>query len=206
MRWNGTWRRWTTTTLMRDLEGRNGGGDGMTDITGMYGKDYGRLDRRDGRLVLEFTRRLQHPPQKVWRALTEPDHLAAWFPSTIEGDRATGARLHFGFREMEAAPFDGEMLIFEPPSVMELRWGDEILRFEVRPDGDGSVLSFRNIFDELGKAARDGAGWHSCLDLLGCEVGGEKAPWSAADRWRELRDAYRERFGPDASTIGPPEE
>jgi len=103
--------------------------------------------------VLEFTRRLQHPPQKVWRALTEPDHLAAWFPSTIEGNRAAGARLHFGFREMEAAPFDGEMLIFEPPSVMELRWGDEILRFEVRPDGDGSVLSFRNIFDELGKAA-----------------------------------------------------
>ena len=66
---------------------------------------------------------------------------------------------------------------------MELRWGQEILRFELQPDGeDGCVLLFTNTFDELGKAARDGAGWHSCLDLLGYDAGGERAPWSSADR------------------------
>ena len=101
---------------------------------------------------------------------------------------------------------DGEMLAFDPPSRMELRWGEEIMRFELRPDGEGSVLTFTNIFDETGKAARDGAGWHSCLDLLGYAAGGQQAPWSAADRWRQVHDAYVERFGPEAATIGPPKE
>jgi uncharacterized protein YndB with AHSA1/START domain len=32
---------------------------------------------------LLFVRHLAHPPEKVWRAISEPDHLAVWFPSTI---------------------------------------------------------------------------------------------------------------------------
>ena len=178
----------------------------MTESTSGTSQDFGQLSTRDGRLVVEFTRRLPHSPEKVWRALTEPDHLDAWFPTTIQGERAAGARLHFAFREMEAEAFEGEMLAFKPPSLMELRWGDDILRFEVRPDGDGSVLSFTDTVEEVGKAARDGAGWHSKLDHLAYELDGEKPPWQEADHWRELWEAYIERFGPEASAIGPPEE
>ncbi|MCW2567279.1 MAG: hypothetical protein JWN54_1376, partial [Mycobacterium sp.] len=47
----------------------------------------GALHDLGGRWQLRFTRRLPHPPQKVWRALTEPEHLAAWFPTEIRGDR-----------------------------------------------------------------------------------------------------------------------
>jgi uncharacterized protein YndB with AHSA1/START domain len=176
------------------------------DLTGTNPSDLGDLERRAGGGLLKFTRLLSYPPAKVWRALTEPEHLAAWFPTTIEGERAVGARLRFAFRDIEAAPLDGEMLAFEPPSLMELRWGDEILRFEVVAQGDDSVLVFTCMFEEIGKVSRDGAGWHSCLDLLGLELAGRVAPWSAGDRWRELRAAYVERFGPEASTIGPPEE
>jgi uncharacterized protein YndB with AHSA1/START domain len=168
---------------------------------------YGSLERRDGRLRLRFTRRLRHPREMVWRALTEPEHLAAWFPTTIEGDRAPGARLRFAHRDNAAPPSDGTMLAFEPPSVMELRWGEDILRFELEADGEhGCVLIFTDSFDELGRAARDGAGWHACLDLFCYEAAGEHAPWSSADRWRAVRDSYIERFGADASTIGAPQE
>ena len=31
---------------------------------------------------------------------------------------------------------------------------------------------------EVGKAARDAAGWHACLDILGHHLAGEKPPWS----------------------------
>jgi uncharacterized protein YndB with AHSA1/START domain len=168
--------------------------------------DYGELERADGSVVLRFTRRLAQPPATVWRALTEPDHLAAWFPTTIDGDRAVGARLRFGPKEVPAPWFDGEMLAFEPPSLLELTWGDETLRFEVRPDQDGSVLVMTCSFEELGKAARDGAGWHACLDQLACDVMGTGPPPSPAERWRELFSAYKARFGPDASTMGPPQE
>jgi uncharacterized protein YndB with AHSA1/START domain len=168
--------------------------------------DYGDLERREAEALVRFTRRFPSPPQKVWRALTEPQHLAAWFPTTIEGERTTGSPLHFAFRDMEAPPFEGEMLSYEPPSLMELRWGDEILRFELEPDAGGSVLVFTARFEEIGKVARDGAGWHSCLDLLGCAVADRPAPWSAAARWHRVHDVYIERFGPEASTVGPPEE
>jgi uncharacterized protein YndB with AHSA1/START domain len=176
------------------------------DVSASNPEDLGHLERGAGGVRLTFTRRLSSPPPKVWRALVEPEHLAAWFPTTIEGERAVGARLRYGFRENEAAPFDGEMLAYDPPALMELRWGDEILRFEVAPDGEGSVLVFTCSFEEIGKVSRDGAGWHSCLDLLAFEVAERAAPWSAADRWKELRVTYVDRFGPEASTIGPPEE
>jgi uncharacterized protein YndB with AHSA1/START domain len=165
----------------------------------------GQLEHIDGRWQLRFTRKLAHPPEKVWRALTEPEHLAAWFPTDIEGQRAAGAELRFVFRNGEGPTIAGRMITYDPPSVLEFRWGDnETLRFELQPDGHGSVLTFLNTFDDLGKAARDAAGWHTCLDILVYHLNGEEAPWTPAERWQDVHASYVERFGPEASTIGPP--
>jgi uncharacterized protein YndB with AHSA1/START domain len=167
----------------------------------------GELQNLDGPYQLRFRRTLAHPPEKVWRALTEPQHLRAWFPADIEGERAEGARLRFVFRNGEDEPSDGEMLVFDPPSVLEFRWGEELLRFELESEGDGAgtLLTFVNTFDELGKAARDAAGWHACLDILVHELAGEKPPWSPVERWEQVHADYVDRLGPEASTIGPPE-
>ena len=62
---------------------------------------YGRLEQSDGRWQLRFTRRLAHPPERVWRALVDPEELDAWFPTTIEGECAPGAPLRFRFRKGE---------------------------------------------------------------------------------------------------------
>src|SRR5215207_3869268 len=94
---------------------------------------YGTHEELDGgRFQLRFTRTLAHPRDMVWRAITEPEHLAHWFPTTIEGERAAGAPLRFSFPGGEAPPFEGEMLAFAPPSLMELRWGPDIVRLELR--------------------------------------------------------------------------
>jgi uncharacterized protein YndB with AHSA1/START domain len=177
-----------------------------TDATEVDGGDYGELRREGSRAALSFTRRLPHSPRKVWRALTEPEQLEAWFPTTIEGDLSPGARLRFSHRDNVVGPFEGEMLAFERPALMEFLWGEDLLRFELRPDGEGSVLTLTHIFDELGKAARDGAGWHACLDMLDYELRGAPAPWSSSERWREVREAYVERLGAEAATVGPPKE
>jgi uncharacterized protein YndB with AHSA1/START domain len=165
---------------------------------------HGRLEPVGDRWQLHFTRKLPHPPDKVWRALTEPEHLAAWFPTDIEGERAAGAPLRFVFREGEMPPVDGEVITYDPPSALELRWGDEMLRFDLRPEGEGTVLVFVNTFDDLGKAARDAAGWHACLDLLDYHLAGQEAPCTPGERWRDVHRWYVEHFGPDAATIGPP--
>ncbi len=141
---------------------------------------YGTLDHLgDGRWQLRFTRTLLHPPEKVWRAITEPEHLEHWFPTTIEGERSAGARLRFLFPGGQAPPIEGEMLAYE--------------------------LTLLDTLDERGKAARDGAGWHTCLDGLAAHLRGEADARRAMDTWKDVHPQYVESFGPEAATIGPPE-
>jgi uncharacterized protein YndB with AHSA1/START domain len=167
---------------------------------------YGTLDQLDdGRWRLRFTRTLAHPPEKVWRAITEPQHLASWFPTTIEGERAPGALLRFSFPAGQAPPFDGEMLAYEPPWLMELRWGTDIVRLEVRSAEGGTELTLLDTLDERGTAARDAAGWHTCIDALEADLDSGPAVGKVMSRWSEVHPRYVEAFGPEAATVGPPE-
>lgn len=168
---------------------------------------YGSLDELDdGRWRLRFTRTLPHPQEKVWRAITEPEHLAHWFPTTIEGDRAAGARLMFSFPGGEAPPIEGEMLAYDPPSALELDWGGDVLRLELRPVAEGTELTLLDMLEDRGKGARDAAGWHVCLDGLAAHLAGEPAARESMDEWQDVHPRYVERFGAAAATIGPPEE
>jgi uncharacterized protein YndB with AHSA1/START domain len=164
--------------------------------------DLGTLSRSGDRWTLTFTRRLAHPPEKVWRAVTDPEQMASWFPDRMEGERRAGATLRFVTAPGDA--FDGELLVFDPPTVMELLWGVDRLRIELAPDGDGTMLTLTDTFGELGKAARDAAGWHECLDRLVASLdGASPGEWGA--RFGEVHPRYIERLGPEAATIGPPE-
>ena len=164
---------------------------------------YGTLEQLDdGRWQLRFTRTLRHPPERVWEAITEPEHLAQWFPTTIEGERAAGAPLCFSFPDDQWPAFDGEMIACEPTSLMELRWGPDVLRLELRPTPEGTELTLLDTLEDRGKAARDGAGWHTCLDALQAALDGHDHPRGA---WSAVHEHYVASFGPEAATIGPPE-
>jgi hypothetical protein len=62
-----------------------------------------------------------------------------------------------------------------------------------------------DTLDERGKAARDGAGWHTCLDALAAHLQGGPGAREAIGIWSEVHVLYVESFGPEAATIGPPE-
>jgi uncharacterized protein YndB with AHSA1/START domain len=172
--------------------------------------------RDDGKYSLRFERELTHPPDRVWRALTEPDQLRHWFPTDIEGERKLGARIRFVFREdapsaadmpelLEHDPvdLDGQFIEFDPPRLLAYTWGEETLRWELDEIGDGCRLVFTHVFDERSgiphpggprkKAARDASGWEMCLDGLAALLEGSSAP-SAEDRWRGMYDGYVKRF------------
>src|SRR5437762_11948923 len=108
--------------------------------------DLGTLGQDGDRWTITFTRRLAHAPEKVWRAVTEPEHLAAWFPQEVVGERRAGARLRFVSSIGDG--FDGEMLVFDPPRVMELTWGTDRLRIELQPDGPGTLLPLPDTFGQ----------------------------------------------------------
>jgi len=161
----------------------------------------GQLLQTDERFRLRFSRQLAHSPEKVWRAITEPEHLEAWFPGRIVGEWVVGSKLQF---HGEYPMMDGEVLAVEEGSLLEFRWGPDTLRLEIAPQGAGCTLTLTDTFDELGKAARDAAGWHECLDRLGDHLDGTPLrPWG--DLWKEINRAYVEQFGPEASTEGPPD-
>ena len=71
------------------------------------------------------------------------------------------------------------MLACQPPSLLEFRWGTDVIRFEIMPHDGGCTFVLTDVFGELGKAARDAAGWHTCVDLLGHHLGGAAAPWAS---------------------------
>lgn len=179
----------------------------MNDTGLPRGEDYGVLERGEDAVTLRFTRQLPHRPDKVWRALTEEKHLAAWLPTTIEGDlTAAGTPLRFAFRHVPIAPMDGHAISFDPPKLLEYLWGDERLRFELTPRDAGTLLIFTASFTSIGKAARDAAGWHACLDDLRYGLDGRPAPVTTDELWRLVHPEYVARFGPDAATEGPPQE
>jgi uncharacterized protein YndB with AHSA1/START domain len=167
----------------------------------------GELDRYGDRWRLRFTRELAQPAEKVWRAVTEPEHLDAWFPQRVVGEWRVGAPLTFESRGGEHPAFRGEVLAFEPPSLLEFQWGPDVIRFEIVPNTEpatGCTFRLSDVFGELGKAARDGAGWHTCLDFLEHHLNGAAAPWTSGERWMQVHPGYVERLGPAAATLGPP--
>jgi uncharacterized protein YndB with AHSA1/START domain len=165
----------------------------------------GTLEHTSAGPRLRFTRHLAHPADRVWRAITEPDDLKAWFPDTIVVERwEVGAPLRFEPAAQGVDGFEGEVLAFEPPMMLEFRWGTDVIRIELEPDGQGTKLTLFDTIDELGKAARDAAGWHVCLDQLESHLDGHEPGWSPSERWRELHPSYVDELGPEAATIGPP--
>jgi uncharacterized protein YndB with AHSA1/START domain len=143
--------------------------------------------------ALRFERRFAHPVEKVWRAVSEPAELAHWFPCRVEaGELRVGAKLHFVFPEEVGIEMDGEVTAFEPPRLLAFTWGEDELRFELEPHGDGgTLLRFTDVIAEQDKAARDAAGWDVCLARLDQRLAGEA---TGAPEWRAFYEEY-ERLG-----------
>jgi uncharacterized protein YndB with AHSA1/START domain len=124
------------------------------------------LTTEDGRCVLRMRRRLAHPPEKVWAALVEPDRLAEWFPATATPELRVGGVVEFGFGD------PGTVTDLDPPRLIAYTWGTDHLRWEVEPDGDGSVLTLWHSFDDRAGAASFAAGWDTCVAAMGLALAG----------------------------------
>lgn len=165
----------------------------------------GTLEQTADGWQLCFVRHLAHSPERVWAALTEPDELAAWFPDTMRGALRVGERLEFSTEYHSIPGFAGTVLAVEPARLLEFTWGEDTLRFEIEPTAEGCTLTLRDSIAELGKGARDGAGWHVCLEQLAARLAAEPPDADPGARWAAVHPSYVAAFGPDAATVGPPE-
>ncbi|HEX6813068.1 MAG TPA: SRPBCC domain-containing protein [Planctomycetota bacterium] len=98
-----------------------------------------------GTLSLEFD--LRHPPQKVWRALTDPVLLAEWLLPVVGFELEKGAA--FTFKTQPYPGWDGtvncRMLEIEAPRRISYSWGvpflDTVVTFTLMPTASGTRLS-----------------------------------------------------------------
>ncbi|TCO51039.1 uncharacterized protein YndB with AHSA1/START domain [Kribbella antiqua] len=138
------------------------------------------LSTENGRTVLRMQRALTHPIEKVWRAITQPSELAGWFPAAVELDLRLDGPITFTFEEDPGAPVDeqsrGVIRAYEPPRLIEYTWGDEVLRWELVPSGDGCVLHLTATYDDRPGSASFTSGWILCFDALEKVLGGSAVP------------------------------
>lgn len=153
---------------------------------------HGTLSDVDGRPALRFERRLPHPVERVWRAVTEPAELERWFVAPVPWRPSAG-------EVFEAEGQAGRIVELDEPRVIAWTWGDERYRFELRPDGDGCRLIFTHVFDDrFGPAAQHAAGWEAYLDRLDAHVaGGHLSETDAHASIAEHHERYARLFGQD---------
>jgi uncharacterized protein YndB with AHSA1/START domain len=163
-------------------------------------------DERPGKVIVEgdratlvFRRRLEHPPEAVWKALTDPAELSRWYMTkgTIEGREGGMVDFHAGPSQLHVR---GRILTWEPPVVFEHEWKvsprgempageDAIIRWELHRDGEGTVLQLEHR--KLGRETALGfaPGTHAFLDRLEAQLARRALPdWQ--ERYRQVAPAY----------------
>ena len=162
----------------------------MTDAT---------LDTTGSKPAVRLERYLPDPPPVVWRAITDRADLREWFPCDViveAGRWEVGATITFPFPpEVIEMTLTGTVLAIDEPKLLSYTWGeDEVLRFELYPEGEGTRLVLTDQL-QANSAARNAAGWDDCLDRLAGLPGDP-------DAWRGRFAAYSAAFEP---VIGPQE-
>lgn len=142
-----------------------------------------------GQKTITYTRTLNHPIGKVWRAITEEEHRAAWFPE-LTFSPVIGGEAVVNFSGTECPPPESnpgdvyfcKVTRFEPPNLFEYIGPGEHHRFELAEAGTGCVLTFLATLPDAEAFDDDAAtiqsrysvacGWHYKLDEMEWDMDG----------------------------------
>jgi uncharacterized protein YndB with AHSA1/START domain len=185
---------------------RDGAGEGMMENQASSGEQYtpsvamrAQVEKGADKWKLILERELRHPPERVWQALTEPEHLREWAPFEADGNlNEVGATVKLTWvgtgRISEAT-----VTRADAPRVLE--FGD--IRWQLEPMAGGTRLMLWHSIDRR-FVAWGAAGWHISFDVLdrllaGAPMGrmaGGDAPRQGA--WQRLVGEYAKQIGAEA--------
>lgn len=151
------------------------------------------------RASLVFRRRIAHPPEAVWRALTDPVELSRWYMTRAVVDGREGGLIDFvaGPSRLHVT---GRILTWRPPEVFEHVWKvepraelpsgeDAVIRWELQRDGGGTILRLEHRRLNRETALGFAPGTHAFLDRLEAQLSGQPLPnWQ--ERYNEVAPTY----------------
>jgi uncharacterized protein YndB with AHSA1/START domain len=130
-----------------------------------FGARMRRTEGENWQLVL--VRELRHPPEKVWRALTDPEHLRQWAPFDADGSLGPVGKKVKLTTVGAPAPHVTEttVKVADAPNMLEYTWGGNQMRWELEPVDGGTRLTLWTSINRR-FIAMGAAGWHIAFDVL----------------------------------------
>jgi uncharacterized protein YndB with AHSA1/START domain len=126
--------------------------------------------------TVRIARTLDAPPQRVWRALTDPGELTTWFwPPSFTTSARLDPRPGGAYRVAAATPemaVSGDYVEVEPPQRLVFGWqwdgDDDTSLVTIELVGDAGLTELRLTHERLPADAVDAhhQGWSDCLDRL----------------------------------------
>ncbi|MFJ2828104.1 SRPBCC family protein [Streptomyces sp. NPDC087263] len=158
----------------------------------------------DGRPAVRFRRTYDHPVDRVWQFVTDPDELAHWFPSRAEIDLHPGGTITFsGDPNMPGST--GRVIAVDSPRHLSFEWGGDELHFGLEAlDEKRTRFTLTDVLEAENTAARNAAGWEVCLGALDAQARGEEhgGPHAGSTAtWQEIYRRYVEAGLPSGAPV-----
>jgi uncharacterized protein YndB with AHSA1/START domain len=155
----------------------------------------------DGKYArLFYQRRLPHPRERVWAALTDPEQVKKWLMAAsvaIDGREGGSYETVAGPSHIRAT---GKILTWDPPRAYEYEWivepreelpegENSFVRWELADVGGETVLTLEHRRLTRATGLGFAAGWHAFIDRLSALLEDQPLPdWIS--RFAELRREY----------------
>ena len=152
--------------------------------------------RKEGeKWTLILVRELRHPPEKVWRAITEPEHLREWAPFVVDASLGTVGTVNLTW-VANPMPLETKVTRADAPRLLEC--GD--MRWELEATDSGTRLTLWHKIDRR-FVSWGAAGWHISFDVLERLLSGQPMERIAggdamkSSGWQRLVGEYARQFG-----------
>jgi uncharacterized protein YndB with AHSA1/START domain len=140
------------------------------------------VDRNTMRIVREF----DHPPERVWSALSSAEQISIWWwPCTLLEAQA-GGRYAF---EFDGKSFKGRLTEFDPPRTIDF---SGVMRFELSEHRGGCRLALTLKRTPAGWSPMALAGFHGWLGRLERLIDGVAR--EQAERWASQQFPWEALF------------
>jgi uncharacterized protein YndB with AHSA1/START domain len=170
------------------------------DTTPHLNEQIGKVTIEGNHATLRYQRRLFHPREMVWRAITNPKEVSKWFSTTTKLEPRSGGALEYisvpiGFRRT------GRVLVWNPPRIFEHEWhidphpqlpdgeSESVIRWELVQSADHTVLTLTHRHLTKANGLRFALAWHAFLDRLAAQLNGETLP-DLMERIASVKELY----------------
>ena len=157
-------------------------------------EDIGRITRC---YTVTFHRRSKHSAARLWRAITDPDEVAAWMGAPAKIDLRVGGDYFVDFHGNGEDGLDGIIVRVENERKLGYLWGWSYAEWNIEDGDDGCRYTFlQNGLADRGEDEEGlPAGWHEFFERLDDHLDGvSRSDEEHSARWQALKPAYREQL------------